>query len=225
MDITHAFLYIFDDPDWMVKSLITAVTAIVATLLLPMLIGFVAWAALLGYGVDIIRNVRDGKARPLPEWENYGDKIAKGGNVLVAIIVYNLPNLLLSFCLLTAQGVLGDTLGLLVTLFCLLPFLLVYNLMTWPMLVVGVIRFSDTYRTGEFFRFGDLFNTARHNGSLTIQWMIFAWLANLGLLFVNVFPVVGWLLSAALTIPVQAHLIGQYALAFHDDKAKPKRRS
>jgi hypothetical protein len=214
INIGRAFSYIFEDPDATGKLVTAAALGFVGAISLPILIGFVAWAALLGYQVELLRNLRDHNPRPLPNWDNYGDKISSGGNVIAAGIAYNLPNLLVGCLTLTTsnfwtEGFLGSTLAF-TTLCCLTPFLLVYNLVAWPMLWIGLSRYADEGNIGVFFQFGDLFSVLRRNPSLTFQWLLAMLLASFvfGLLFVV--PCIGWALSPALALPVQSHLIAQF---------------
>ena len=228
MDFTRAFTYIFDDRQWTEKLVITTVVAVVA--IIPLL-GLVAVAALLGYTVELVQNMRSGNPNPLPRWDNFGEKIALGGNVLVAIIVYNLPNLLLMCCFISIPLMSGAgrndffagtfTVGLVC---CLLPLLLIYNLLTFPMLALGIIRYSDAREVGVFFQFGDLFATISEQVGVFGQWMLFSFLISIAFGFVNTIPCIGWVASLALTTPVYGHLLGQLALALKDKrKGKPKR--
>lgn len=223
MDFTRAFSYAFDDKQWTEKLVITIIMAFLSSI--P-LIGLVALAALLGFMVELIQNVRDGRPEPLPRWGNYGDKIASGGNVLVAWIVYNIGNFLAVCCIATVPSLMGNSQIFnsgfsLVVLCCILPMLLVYNIFIWAMLAVGVVRYAETGTIGVFFQFGDLFSTLNTHSRLIVQWVILSFIASLMLGFINIIPCLGWLASLALIFPVQGHLLGQLALALDD---KPKRK-
>ncbi len=223
MDFTRAFSYVFDDKQWTEKLVLTVIMAFLAGI--PLL-GLVALAALLGYVVELVQNVRDGRPDPLPRWGNYGDKIASGGNVLVAFIVYNIGNFLVVCCIATVPGLMGNsemfTSGFsLVVLCCIFPVLLIYNLFIWAMLAIGVVRYAEVGTIGVFFQFGDLFSTLNAHSRLVVQWVVFSFIASFALGFINVVPCIGWLASLALIFPVQGHLLGQLALALDD---KPKRK-
>jgi len=228
VDISRSFSYIFDDSDWVGKLVIIAVMTLL-TIFVP-LIGLIALAALLGYVVELARNVRDDILMPLPQWDTYGDKIANGGNVLVAYIIYNLPNVLIG-CMIWfvpyAFGSGGQDSGISLLVWCCAgPLLLIYNLITWPMLAIGLIRYVDTGKTGEFFRFGDLFGTMRANSGLVLRWIIFSFLANLVLSLLAIIPCLGWIAAPALAVPVQGHLVGQLAreLSGAGGDGKPKNK-
>ena len=96
MDIMRALTYAFDDRDWVTKLGITLIITAISALLTPVFVGLLGWAALLGYAVELVRNVRRGSSTPLPAWDNFNRYIATGTNVLIAVIVYSLPNMLLA---------------------------------------------------------------------------------------------------------------------------------
>jgi multisubunit Na+/H+ antiporter MnhG subunit len=223
LDFTRAFSYVFDDKQWTEKLVITVIMTFLAVI--PLL-GLVAVAALLGYGVELVQNVRDGRPDPLPRWGNYGDKIASGGNVLVAWIVYNILNFLVVCCVATVPGLIGNSEFFssgfsLVALCCIFPALLVYNLFIWAMLAIGLVRYAEVGTIGVFFQFGDLFSTLNAHSRLLVQWVIMSLIAAAVLGFINIVPCIGWLASLALIFPVQGHLLGQLAYALDD---KPKRK-
>ncbi len=64
----------------------------------------VGWALLLGYLVELIHNLNTGLSSPLPRWIGFGEKLRKGGNVLAALIVYNLPLVIPICCYVTTSS-------------------------------------------------------------------------------------------------------------------------
>lgn len=232
MDIARAFTYVFDDEDWISKVLMVLVWSVVG--LIP-LVGLIGWAALAGYTVELLRNMRRGDANPLPRWDDVGGKIADGANILVAAFVYNLGNLLVVCGLLLiapAVGVFSDgdasfasTASLAITC-CLTLIMLVYNLVVWPLLGVGVIFYSQNKQIGVLFQLGRIWATISRNMGLVIQWILFSILAGIVLGLVNAVPCIGWLAGLALTVPINGHLLGQLGLQIGGDgksKEKPKR--
>mgnify|MGYP005864957771 FL=1 len=163
----------------------------------------------------LVRNLHDRVPRPLPRWTDWDVKLRQGGAVLTALLVYNLPNLLLGCCAaLTSSfwsdGVLGNLL-LATTLCCALPLLLVYNLLTWPMLALGLARYADEDNVVAFFQFGDLFAALRRRPGLTLQWL--AVMVSVSLFFGLLFaiPCLGWALAPPLALAVIGYLTAQYA--------------
>ncbi|MBZ0297672.1 MAG: DUF4013 domain-containing protein [Anaerolineae bacterium] len=228
MDFGRALTYAFDDRQWTEKLIVAAIMVFLSAI--PLL-GLVALAGLLGWVVELIQNMQDGRSNPMPRWDNIGDKIALGGSVLIAILVYSIPNLLLACCAFSipaiAQGGRSEffagsfAVGLVC---CLVPLLLLYNVITWPMLAIGTVRYSEVRQTGVFYQFGDLFSAVTEKSGLVIQWLFYSFIASLLLSLINVIPCIGWLVSLALTFPIQGHLLGQFARALQDKpKGKPKR--
>jgi len=94
MDLPYALTYVFEDRQWVSKLVLLAVTSILA--LVPVF-GLLALAVALGYLAQIADNVRNGLPRPLPGWDDYGDKFNLGAPLLAALLIYHLP-LLLRHC-------------------------------------------------------------------------------------------------------------------------------
>ena len=88
MEIGKAFTFVTDDDSWIKKLAIGAIFVLVPFLIL----------LVIGYQILIIRNVIDGKDRPLPEWEDFGKLFIDGLIMVVAIFIYALPIILLSLC-------------------------------------------------------------------------------------------------------------------------------
>jgi hypothetical protein len=214
VNISRAFSYAFDDKEWVNKLAILAVIAFASIISSILLIGLVGWALMLGYYVELVRNLRDNHPTPLPRWDRYGEKITEGASVLTAALVYSLPNFLIVCCIATTSGFWGDNFtGSFIgfgTMCCLTPILLVYNLITWPMLALGLSRYAEERNIGVFFQFSDLFSTVRRNLGLTLQWAFFALLDNFVLGIIVAIPCIGWAIAPALALPVHGFLLAQY---------------
>ncbi len=212
----RAFTYVFDDPQWLNKIAITAILTAVSALLTPVLVGLLGWAALLGYMVELVRNVRLGVQYPMPQWDDFNHYLSGGFNVLTAFVVYSLPNLVLG-CVGSVVlqnlggGFVGSTLALAFGC-CLFPILLIYNLAMLPMLALGVGRYVDDPRLNVFFEFSFLFETLRQHLDQVVQWWLAALAADLVFAVLGVILLVGWVVQAALLIPVFGMLCGQLAL-------------
>ena len=229
MDIGRALGYAFEDEEWLPKLAIIVGITWVSSLLLVVLVGFVGFAALAGYTVELVRNVRDNHPRPLPRWENYGDLISKGANVLVAGFVYALPNVLVGCCLWlfgasvsSQESLIGGGLNTLLAC-CAVPLLIVYNLAAWPVLSLGLARYAEEGNIGVFFQFGDLFGTMQRSLNFTLQYLLYSFILNVVLGFIGAIPCIGWVAAPALSLPVYGYLIAQYA-ELADDKPKRKAR-
>jgi hypothetical protein len=83
VDISKAFQHLFDDPEWVTKTIIGALLTVVPIL------NFVVY----GYEVRVVRNVAKGQQRPLPTWDDFGGCFTDGLYLGLARIVYGLPML------------------------------------------------------------------------------------------------------------------------------------
>jgi hypothetical protein len=215
VDIGRAFSYAFDDPEWASKLSILAIIAFASVITSPLVIGLVGWALLLGYYVELVRNLRDGHPTPLPRWDKYADKITLGASVLTAAFVYSLPNFLVACCVATTSSFWGDNFtGSFIgfgAICCLAPVLIIYNLVTWPMLTLGTARYAEEHNIGVFFQFGDLFETLRQNMGPTLQWVLYTFLANIVIGLIGAIPCIGWAVAPALAIPVHSYLTAALA--------------
>lgn len=211
MDFGRAFTYVFEDKEWLGKLVIIII--LVMASVIP-IFGLLAVAALLGYVTEITKNVRNGHPRPLPKWVDYGGKISKGGYVLLAMFIYNLPLTFFTVVLYTFSSILGESLfgslGYVVIVCCALPIMFLYTVIAWSMLAVGVVRFSETNDNGVFYRFSKLFRTLQYNTSLTGQWVFYSIASNIVLSLISLIPCIGWIIVPALIYPVQGYLLGQY---------------
>lgn len=217
MSITQAVRYPFDEPGWGPKLLMAALLTFAMIVFMPFLfLGLVPGAILLGYSLDIVNNIRDGKKPALPVWRDYGRYLARGAGMLPAMFVYNLPLVLMGCCLWLLRASIGDSLvqgvATLSVLCCLLPLSLLYVAVSWPMLAVGVAKYARDGKSGVFFEFSRLYDAITAIGSHTLQWFLATLIVNIGLLVINFTPpVIGTLLFCMLAFPVHAHLLGQYA--------------
>lgn len=95
MEISKSISFITEDPRWQQKLLIGTGLVIGSTVLSVVLIGIVGFIILAGYCVRLLQNVRDGQPYPLPEWDQWGEDLARGFKLFVATLVWALPILIL----------------------------------------------------------------------------------------------------------------------------------
>jgi hypothetical protein len=216
MDVVRAFSSVFEDQEWVGKLAIVAMLTF-AIVLFPF--GLIALAVLLGYAMELAINVRDGKPYPLPRWDNMGDKLSNGINILIAFIVYNIFPIGLIACSFTFLRGLASAL-----ICCLFPVMIIYGLAAGMALAFGTVRYMDTGQPTAFYQFGDLFASMRDHSNEIIEWLIYSVIANVLIGLVGLIPCIGWLAALALSVPVQAHMLGQLAYLINEKpKRKPKR--
>jgi hypothetical protein len=215
VNFTRAFSYIFDDRQWPNKLGITLLVTAAALLLTPVIIGLGLWMILLGYQSDLVRNWRAGVPNPLPRWGQWETHLRVGANILGATLVYNLPNILLTCCVGFIAPSMGATFtgaGIsLISICCVIPLLLAYNCVAWPMLALGMALYQDERNIGVYFQFNRLFGLARQYSDLTLRYVLWSAVAGLALGLLSA-TVVGLVASLALSIPVIGALMGQYTV-------------
>lgn len=213
MDLSRSIQYIFEDKKWAEKLVLMTLISFLSAI--PLL-GLVPLAISIGYGLQIADNVRNGLPRPLPEWDKMGDFLTRGGHILLAIVVYNLPLLTISLCLWTLGVGLGDSLfgiGISLTLLCCLtPFILFYTAISGALLAMGAMRYAQTNRPSSLYRIGFYFSLLGSHSGLVIQWLIYSFIVSIALAFIGWIPCFGQIIIVAFTIPIQSHLLGQFAL-------------
>lgn len=222
MDIVRAFTFSFEDRAWVEKLLITLVISAVTALLTPLIVGLLGWAALLGYQVELIQNWRSGTTPLLPAWRDFTKLLNTGFYPLVAFLVYQIPNAVISGTILIInQSTGGNVISGTITFFfvcCMFPILLVYNILALPMFALGMGRFVDDRRINAFFEIGYLIVTLRDHLSVSILYLMFVVVAYLVFTILSV-PTIG-IVPLALAIPVLGALNGQLTTEI---LGKPKR--
>lgn len=94
IDIGKAITFYTEDEKWLEKLGIGTALVLISTILSVVLVGLVGFLILAGYGVRLLQNVRDGVAKPLPEWDRWGEDLASGFKLVVALFLYTLPALI-----------------------------------------------------------------------------------------------------------------------------------
>jgi hypothetical protein len=95
MEISKSISFVTEDPRWQQKLMIGTGVIIASTVLSFVLIGIVGFIIFAGYCVRLLQNVRDGQPYPLPEWDRWGEDLARGFKLVVASIVWGLPIIIL----------------------------------------------------------------------------------------------------------------------------------
>jgi hypothetical protein len=193
-----------------------------------------AWA---GYLVDLVKNVMNRAAEPLPEWTEFGDKFMKGLYIWVAGLIYALPAICLGTIFFTTLGVTagsltegdyGNTFGSIfsgvgILLTCLI---VLYGLVLSFFYPAMIIHFAHKESFGSLFEIGAIIKvaTSRLSPYLT-AWLIGIVAAIVVSLVIglvsaalSIIPCVGWILawvlgglSGVYITAIWGHLFGQVA--------------
>jgi hypothetical protein len=221
MDIGKSFTFVFEDDAWITKILIAAAILFLGVLfswllLIPLI---VATALLNGYMVEIIRRVARGQQDGLPEWDNWGDLIAEGLKVLVIQIVYMLPIIIASFCLIIPAAAAENAEGLSVFLtFVLSCFMVLWAILATVVLPAATAIYAATDDLAAAFRFGEVFALVRDNLSTYLITLVMSWVAG----FVGSLGSVACGVGSFFTYPYATMVIGHlYGQAYAASAAAP----
>lgn len=95
MEYSKALTFIWEDPRWQQKMLIGTGVVIASVVLSIVLVGVLGFLIIAGYSVRLLQNVRAGQPHPLPEWDEWGEDLARGFKLFVVGIVWALPVMIL----------------------------------------------------------------------------------------------------------------------------------
>ena len=217
MDIGSAFTFVFDDDDWIKKLAIGGAIALGAVILMPLLgLGILLLFPIAGYMLEVLKNVRDGQARPLPEWDDLGGLFKTGFFVSLIMVVYNLPALVFACAGGLASSApefvdpeVASSLIFLGTCFNCIQFILsVAASLIFP---AGLIRYAQYETFGSAFQFGAIFSFIGNNIGDYIIALVLSWVASFIAFFGILLCLVGVLFTTFWALLVSANLYGQLA--------------
>lgn len=218
MDIGSAFTFVFDDEDWIKKVAIGGGITIAAIILLPILVGLALFLPLSGYMLEVLKNVRDGQARPLPEWSDFGGLFKTGLFVFLIGLVYNIPSIIFSCASALAQNLPqmaemdSDIASALVLVgSCLSCVQIILSLGASILLPAGLIRYAQYETFGSAFQFGAIFSFISSNIGDYIIAIILSWVASFISIFGIILCVIGVFFTGFWAILVSGNLYGQLA--------------
>jgi hypothetical protein len=222
MDFGKAFTFMFADPNWLRKLGIGTLVGLLGIVLMPILIGVIPLLMVVGYTLDALRNVVDGKEFPMPEWNEWGGFLIRGLKLTIAFVAWSLPifiimiPLFIGTALTSNQNSSGTAFGvLLITCSSCLTFLWgLFLLLISPAIY---IRLAVTGRLGAAFEVGRLWALTRDNLGNVILALILVFVAGLIAAVVGSLGMLLLCVGFLVTVPlatlwqylVQAHLFGQ----------------
>ncbi|MGQ9515674.1 MAG: DUF4013 domain-containing protein [Anaerolineae bacterium] len=102
MDVGKSFSYVFEDEHWLTKVLIGGLFTLASFVL-------VGIPFIMGYFVVTVRNVISGKEKPLPEWDNLGEKFKEGLILTVIFLVWAIPIWILACFQAAVSAIAGNS--------------------------------------------------------------------------------------------------------------------
>jgi MFS family permease len=94
-DVTRAFTFFFEDPEWIPKLAVGTLFAFLS----PFLIGAIL---IIGYAVSLARRVREDRLPRLPEWDDFQEIFLDGLRGMAVTFAHKLPLMLLSVLMVFA---------------------------------------------------------------------------------------------------------------------------
>ena len=214
MDYGKAITFVFEDEEWIVKVLIGGLVWLLTILFSWTLIGALAGLALLlGYMVALLRNVRRGDERPLPAWDEWGDKLLDGFKLMVIFFVWTLPIIVVSLPFGIIIGLAGDSdVGPVVSILalCLNCLIILYSIFVGLAAPAITIKYAERGEFSDGFKFGEIYAFTRDHILDVIVILIVLLFVNMVASFIGMLLCgVGLLFTGFYTILVQGHLYGQ----------------
>jgi hypothetical protein len=162
MDIGRSFSYITEDEDWWKQVLIGGLLT-----LIPVIGQFYA----MGYMVQVVKNVIEGREVPLPDaLEDFGDKLLKGLIIWVVMVIYALPLIIIATCSGIGLGILdnsqsSDAYNTASSVWgaCLGCFGLLYGILLGLVAPFAYGRYADTGELGEALKLGQIWDMLQKN--------------------------------------------------------------
>jgi hypothetical protein len=206
MDIGSSFSYMFQDEDWIKKILIGGVVGIIP------IVNFAA----IGYMIQIIRNVRDGQALPLPEWDEFGKYFVDGLWIFLIFLVWSIPIILVACLQGIGTAVLAEASEDAANAFGVISACFSCVIVLWAVVIAAVspailVRYTEI---GEFmagFQFSELLNIIRANVGNYIIAILLIWVAGLIASFGVILCVIGVIFTQFWSYLVTGNLLGQLA--------------
>jgi hypothetical protein len=204
MEFGKAFTYVFEDDDWIMKTIIAALVS---------LIPIIGQITVMGWGLEVTRRVIKQEPNPLPDWSDFGGHIVKGLVAWVIGFVYALPIILIWICptvLLAAAGddetvmtiysVVSACFGCLTFLYAILLLLL------YP---AAIGKYVDTGEFGAAFRFGEIWGLVRAAPGAFLMTILGALIAGIIAPLGLILCFIGVLWTQAYAVLINSHLWGQ----------------
>lgn len=196
--------YMFKDANWVSKVLLGAVIGIVPIL------NF----ATSGYAVQVVRNIRNDQAPPLPDWSNnLGKFFTEGLKLVVITLLYSIPIGILSALLIplfTSDSGAAVAVGVLMSLVLVaLSLLLIF----WMQGVI--VNFANKGTIGSGFEFGTIWAIVRKNMSRMLVTVGVAIAAGIlvgvvsGIL--GLIPCIGWLAAWLISFAAAFYILLVFA--------------
>jgi hypothetical protein len=216
MEIGRTLSFITEDDEWVVKVLIGGL--LLLSLIIPIL-GQLITLAVIGYMVQVGRNVYMGMEKPLPRWSDFGAILIRGLHYLAIVLVYAIPIFLLTFLFVCVAGGMGATMddlsnettsafiGIMGCIF--VPLMLLLGLATGAFSTAALGRYIAADQLSAAFEFGEVFALLRNHIGLWFLVLVVSLLSGFVAMLGAIACGVGIFFTMFVAYCMQGHAIGQ----------------
>ncbi|MDW8318603.1 MAG: DUF4013 domain-containing protein [Anaerolineae bacterium] len=173
MNASKAFTYVFEDKDWLSKVLIGSAIVLVSFPLTVVLVGFLGFAVVAGYTLEVLRNVRQGRSRPLPAWQDrWSEWMVMGLKLLLVSLIWGLPSLVLNIPSAVGNSLAASDNGAVVAIGLFISLSAALLMWLWALVLVLVtpalyIRLAETGEVRSTLQVAEILGfTRRHFGEV-----------------------------------------------------------
>jgi len=218
MDYGKSFTFVFDDEEWVQKLLIGGILGLIPIVNL----------VVIGYGLQVLKNVAAGMEKPLPNWDDFGDYFVKGVMSALGGVVWALPLIFLSIVMgiisaVTGSGVDAEyfsaPLSICMSGFGCLSGL--YGLFLAAVMPAVITKYAVSGEFGAMFRFGEIFKYITSNLGPYIVALLLTLVAQFIAGFGVILCVVGVAFTQFWAMLVGNHLLGQVYHASETTSLEP----
>lgn len=210
MEIGRTLSFITEDDEWIVKVLIGG-----ALLLIPI----IGQLAVVGYMIQVGRNVYLGVERPLPRWSEFGSMLIRGLHHLAIVLVYFIPYILATFLLICVTSGVGITMddsssetvaSIIGIMSCVLtPILLLLALAGGVLSTAALGRYIAADQLSAAFEFGEVFALLRNHIGLWFLVLVVSILSGFVAMLGIIACGIGVFWTAFVAYAMQGHAVGQ----------------
>ncbi len=221
MDFGKSFVYMFQDPDWFPKLAIGTLLTLAGLVLSPVLIGLIPLFIVLGYSLDVVRNVLARREHPLPEWHDWGGFLARGFKLFAALFIWSLPAIILAIPLIVGSAMVdnrGAEAGGWVLIACGSCLTLLWVIVYYLVCPAIYVRLAAYDRFGAAFDFAEIWAFTRDNiGNIILATLLILLASVIIVPILGLIGLVVCLVGVLVSLPLSylwqllftAHLYGQ----------------
>jgi hypothetical protein len=201
MQFGKAFSFVFEDEDWVMKTIIAALVS---------LIPIIGQITVLGWGLEVTKRVIRNDPNPLPDWSDFGGHIVKGIMAWVIGFVYVLPLIILYACpiIIIAAAQNDDTIAS-VGWVCFSCLTFIYVVLLMFVLPAALGNYAAKDELSAAFRFGEVFGLVRVAPGAYLLTILGALIAGIIAPLGMILCFVGVLWTQAYAVLINSHLWGQ----------------